>query len=50
MMPKQFGALALQLLQAASIPGSAIDAALAFREIAQRLATGAATIVESEKP
>ena len=48
-----FGQLALQLLQQASIPGAALDAAVEFRAVAKALAEGAAAITPaeaSEKP
>lgn len=41
---KHFGALALQLLEQAHIPGSAIDTAVQFREIARNLAEGLAEV------
>lgn len=45
MTPAAFGQIALQLLAQASIPGAQIDAAVAFRDIADALAEGRATIV-----
>ena len=43
---KTFGQLALQLLQQASIPGEALDAAMQFREIAKAIAEGRAVVQE----
>lgn len=37
---KNFGALALQLLQSAMIPGSALDEATEFRQIAEAIVRG----------
>lgn len=48
MNPEQFGALALQLLQSASIPGNALDAAMQFRATAMALAEGQAIIADAE--
>lgn len=47
MTPQQFGQLALQLLAAAQIPGEALDQAIAFRDLAQDLASGLAIINEA---
>lgn len=40
MNPQDFGTLALQLLEAANIPGKALDQAVAFREVARAMAEG----------
>lgn len=47
MTPQQFGQLALQLLAAAQIPGEALDAAMQFRGVAQGLALGKLSIIDS---
>lgn len=46
---KQFGQLALEMLAQVNIPGSALDAALAFRNLAAALANGRAVISEPQK-
>lgn len=43
---KTFGQLALQLLQQASVPGEALEAALAFKNLAKALAEDRAKISE----
>lgn len=48
MEPNQFGALALQLLGSAQIPGAALDQALAFRNIAEALAQGKWSLIETK--
>ena len=37
---KQFGALALQLIEQSQVPGNALDTAVAFRGMARALAEG----------
>lgn len=49
MTSKEFGELALQLLASATIPGQALDAAMAFREAAKALAEGRTEFKESKK-
>lgn len=49
MNPEQFGALALQLLQASQVPGAALDQAILFRDLAAALAEGRATVVKRDK-
>lgn len=44
-----FGALALQLLGAAQVPGSALDQAIQFRDLAAALADGRLTIQPTPK-
>jgi hypothetical protein len=47
MTSEQFGQLALQLLQQASIPGQSIDIALAFRDLAKEMAAGRITLQQT---
>jgi hypothetical protein len=46
MTSEQFGTLALQLISQASIPGSALDAAIAFRKMARDLAEGRVVLAD----
>ncbi len=48
MTERDFGALALELLKAAQVPGAALDQAIAFRQIAAALAEGRLKLVEQE--
>lgn len=48
MTSEQFGQLAMQLLAAAQIPGAQLETALAFRDMAARLADGTTQIEEQQ--
>ena len=50
MTAEEFGGLALQLLQQATIPAAALDAAVAFRETAKALADGKMTLAPKDAP
>lgn len=46
MTSEQFGDMALQMLDAVNITGAQLDVAIAFREIARKVAAGEVTFVD----